>query len=226
MMHLLVTGGLGFIGSNFILYMRKNFPDVKITNLDAGLMGSNEKNLLDIENDKNYRLVWGNINDKKLVERLIDVDGVVNFAAESHVDRSINDSKPFLESNIMGVYTLLDVIREHKKKIRFIQVSTDEVFGSLSQGSAKEEDVFRPSNPYSASKAAAEMISHSYLKTYDMDILITRCTNNFGPRQFPEKFIPKTIIRAERNMKIPIYGSGNNIRDWLYVEDQIGRAHV
>ncbi len=219
MMHLLVTGGLGFIGSNFILYLKKNFPDVKITNLDAGLMGSNEKNLVDIENDKNYRLVWGNINDKKLVERLIDVDGVVNFAAESHVDRSIHDSKPFLESNIMGVYTILDVIREHKKKVRFIQVSTDEVFGSLSKGSAKEEDVFRPSNPYSASKAAAEMIAHSYLKTYDMDILITRCTNNFGPRQFPEKFIPKTIIRAERNMKIPIYGSGNNIRDWLYVED-------
>lgn len=162
MMHLLVTGGLGFIGSNFILYLKKNFPDVKITNLDAGLMGSNEKNLVDVENDKNYRLVWGNINDKKLVERLIDVDGVVNFAAESHVDRSIHDSKPFLESNIMGVYTILDVIREHKKKVRFIQVSTDEVFGSLSKGSAKEEDVFRPSNPYSASKAAAEMI-HSFI---------------------------------------------------------------
>ncbi len=218
-MKLLVTGGLGFIGSNFIIHLKKNFPEIKIINLDAGLVGSNEKNLSNIINDENYKLVWGNINDKKLIERLMDVDAVVNFAAESHVDRSINDSKPFLESNIMGVYTILDVIREYKRKVRFIQVSTDEVFGSLNKGSAKEEDVFRPSNPYSASKASAEMIAHSYLITYDMDILITRCTNNFGPRQFPEKFIPKTIIRAERNMRIPIYGSGNNIRDWLYVED-------
>ncbi|HEV2193264.1 MAG TPA: dTDP-glucose 4,6-dehydratase [Nitrosopumilaceae archaeon] len=219
-MKILVTGGLGFIGSNFILHVQKNYPDFKIVNLDAGLLGSNEKNLKSIEKSENYRLVHGNINDKKLVERLSsDIDGIINFAAESHVDRSIHDSKPFLESNIMGVYTLLDTIREKKPKIRFMQISTDEVFGSLSTGYAKEKDVFRPSNPYAASKASAELIAESYTKTYDMDVIITRCTNNFGPRQFPEKLIPKTIIRIDKNMKIPVYGTGKNIRDWLYVED-------
>jgi len=219
-MKVLVTGGLGFIGSNFILHALTNFPDFKIVNLDASLLGSNEKNLKSAEKSENYQLVYGNINDKKLIEKLSsNIDGIINFAAESHVDRSIHDSKPFLESNIMGVYALLDTIREKNPKIRFVQISTDEVFGSLSTGCAKEKDVFRPSNPYSASKASAELIAESYMKTYDMDIIITRCTNNFGPRQFPEKLIPKTIIRIEKNMKIPIYGTGKNIRDWLYVED-------
>jgi dTDP-glucose 4,6-dehydratase len=219
-MHILVTGGLGFIGSNFIHFLNQNYPDVKITNLDAGLIGSNEKSLEEINSKQNYRLVWGNINDQKLVERLLDsVDGVINFAAETHVDRSINDSKPFLESNIMGVYSILDLIKKKNKKIRFLQISTDEVFGSLASGQAKEKDVFSPSSPYSASKASAELIAESYVKTFGLDIVITRCTNNFGPRQLPEKLIPKTIIRALKNMKIPIYGTGKNIRDWLYVDD-------
>ena len=219
-MHLLVTGGLGFIGSNFILHLSKKYPDIEITNLDAGFIGSNEKSLEEISSKNNYRLVWGNINDKKLVDRLLEnVDGVINFAAETHVDRSINDSKPFLESNIMGVYNILDLIKEKNKKIRFLQVSTDEVFGSLSSGQAKEKDVFSPSSPYSASKASAELICESYVKTFDLDIVTTRCTNNYGPRQLPEKLIPKTIIRALKNMKIPIYGTGKNIRDWLYVDD-------
>lgn len=219
-MHLLITGGLGFIGSNFILYLNKKFPDIQITNLDAGFIGSNEKSLESIPSNSKYKLVWGNINDKKLVDRLLEsVDGVVNFAAETHVDRSINDSKPFLESNIMGVYNILDLIKEKNKKIRFLQISTDEVFGSLASGQAKEKDVFSPSSPYSASKASAELISESYVKTFGLDIVITRCTNNFGPRQLPEKLIPKTIIRALNNMKIPIYGTGKNIRDWLYVDD-------
>lgn len=219
-MHLLVTGGLGFIGSNFILYLHNNLPKTKVTNLDACLLGSNEQSLKSLKKSDNYRYILGNINDKKLVERLIsDVDGVINFAAESHVDRSINDSKPFLESNIMGVYTMLDIIRKKNQKIRFVQISTDEVFGSLEKGHAKEKDILHPSNPYSASKASAELIIESYVKTYDIDVVITRCTNNFGPRQFPEKLIPKTIIRSEKNMKIPVYGSGKNIRDWLYVED-------
>lgn len=219
-MHLLITGGLGFIGSNFILYLHKKFPDIQITNLDAGFIGSNEKSLESISSNSKYKLVWGNINDKKLVDRLLEsVDGVVNFAAETHVDRSINDSKPFLESNIMGVYNILDLIKEKNKKIRFLQISTDEVFGSLASGQAKEKDVFSPSSPYSASKASAELISESYVKTFGLDIVITRCTNNFGPRQLPEKLIPKTIIRALNNMKIPIYGTGKNIRDWLYVDD-------
>jgi dTDP-glucose 4,6-dehydratase len=219
-MHILVTGGLGFIGSNFIHFLNQNYPEIEITNLDAGLIGSNEKSLEEINSKKNYRLVWGNINDQKLVERLLDsVDGVINFAAETHVDRSINNSKPFLESNIMGVYTILDLIKRKNKKIRFLQISTDEVFGSLDYGQAKEKDVFSPSSPYSASKASAELIAESYVKTFGLDIVITRCTNNFGPRQLPEKLIPKTIIRALKNMKIPIYGTGKNIRDWLYVDD-------
>ena len=219
-MRILVTGGLGFIGSNFIHYLQKNFPEYSIINLDAELLGANRKNLSQFENSSNYEFILGNINDKKLVESLIQkVDGVINFAAESHVDRSILDSKPFLESNIMGVYTLLDSIRHNNTEIRFLQISTDEVFGSLTTGFAKEEDIFRPSNPYSASKASAELIAESYHRTYGIDVVITRCTNNFGPQQFPEKVIPKTIIRAQQNMKIPIYGTGKNIRDWLYVED-------
>ena len=219
-MKILVTGGLGFIGSNFILHVFQNYPNLEIINLDAELIGSNINSLKGIEDSDKYKFVKGNINDKEIIESLIEqVDGVINFAAESHVDRSIFDSKPFLVSNIMGVYTILDVIRKTKPKVKFLQISTDEVFGSLSTGFAKEKDVFRPTNPYSASKASAELIIESYHKTYGIDVMITRCTNNFGERQFPEKVIPKTIIRAQQNMKIPIYGTGKNIRDWLYVED-------
>ena len=219
-MKILVTGGLGFIGSNFIKYVLNNFSNYSIINLDAGLLGSNKVNLKKIEKFPNYQFILGNINDKKLVEKLIKkVDGVINFAAESHVDRSILDSKPFLESNIMGVYSILDSIRHHNPHIRFLQISTDEVFGSLDKEFAKEMDVFKPSNPYSASKASAELIIQSYQRTYDIDSLVTRCTNNFGPYQLPEKIIPKTIIRAQQNMKIPVYGTGKNVRDWLYVED-------
>jgi len=197
----------------------KNYPDIKITNVDAEVLGSNKKNLLNLKN-KNYRYFKGSITDKKLIRKLIPrVDVVINFAAESHVDRSISDSEPFLKSNILGVYTILDTIRKNSKNTKFLQISTDEVFGSKSGGSAKEEDVFHPSNPYSASKASAELIIESYRKTYGLDIMITRCTNNFGPRQFPEKLIPKTIIRSIKNLNIPIYGTGKNIRDWLFVED-------
>lgn len=218
-MNILVTGGLGFIGSNFILHVLKNYPQIRITNVDAELLGSNKKNLHGIIKNRNYKFFKGNITNKKLIEKLIkNTDAIINFAAESHVDRSIHDSEPFLKSNILGVYSILDVIRKKNKKIKFLQISTDEVFGNKIKGRAKEGDVFNPSNPYSASKAAAELIANSYLKTYDLDIIITRCTNNFGPRQFPEKIIPKTIIRAIKNLKIPIYGSGKNIRDWLHVE--------
>ncbi len=218
-MNILVTGGLGFIGSNFILHLIQNYPDIKITNIDAEVLGSNKKNLSNLKN-KNYKYFKGNITDKKLLRKIIPhVDVVINFAAESHVDRSISDSEPFLKSNILGVYSILDTIRKNSKNTKFLQISTDEVFGSKSRGSAKEEDIFHPSNPYSASKASAELIIESYLKTYDLDIMITRCTNNFGPRQFPEKLIPKTIIRSIKNLKIPIYGTGKNIRDWLFVED-------
>jgi dTDP-glucose 4,6-dehydratase len=217
-MKLLVTGGLGFIGSNFILDIIQNHNDFKVTNVDDQLYGSNTQNLLDIKDSKNYQFVKGNITNETLLEKLVsDCDAVVNFAAESHVDRSIANINPFIESNIVGVSTLLNVINKHKKK--FLHVSTDEVYGSLKNESAKEESRFNPSSPYAASKAAGELLINSFITTYDCDCMITRCTNNYGPRQFPEKLIPKTILLAQQNKKIPVYGNGKNIRDWIYVTD-------
>jgi len=217
-MKLLVTGGFGFIGSNFILKLLEEHTEFKIKNVDAELTGSNPKNLSKIKDHQNYEFVKGNITDHKLMKKLIDeCDAVINFAAESFVDRSIHDASPFLVSNILGTYTILDIITKQKKKM--IQISTDEVFGSLKNGSAKEESIFNPTNPYAATKASAELLVNSYFSTYNSDVIITRCTNNYGPRQFPEKLIPKTILLADQNKKIPIYGNGTNIRDWIFVED-------
>ena len=217
-MRLLVTGGLGFIGSNFILKTLDENKDIEIVNIDAQLDGSNIKNLQNLKNSHNYEFVKGNITNKKFMEEQIKkCDAVVNFAAQSFVDRSINDANPFLVSNIRGAFTILDIITKQKK--RMIQISTDEVFGSLSEGTANEKSKFNPSSPYAATKAAAELIINSYSVTYDSDVIITRCTNNYGPRQFAEKLIPKTIILANQNHKIPIYGNGSNIRDWIYVDD-------
>ena len=217
-MRLLVTGGLGFIGSNFIIKILKEHSDFCIVNVDAELTGSNKDNLANFENEKNYEYVKGNITNKRLMEDLIsDCDAVVNFAAESFVDRSIEEADPFLVSNIRGTYTILDIITKQKK--RMIQISTDEVFGSISTGNANENSKFNPSNPYAATKASAELLINSYIKTYDSDVVITRCTNNYGPRQFPEKLIPKVILLAKQNQKIPVYGNGKNIRDWIYVDD-------
>ena len=217
-MRLLVTGGLGFIGSNFILKLLSENPDLQILNVDAELEGSNVKNLQSLENSQNYEFVKGNISNKVFMEKQISkCDAVVNFAAQSHVDRSINDANPFLISNIRGAFTILDIISKQKK--RMIQVSTDEVFGSLSEGTATEESKFNPSSPYAATKASAELLINSFSVTYDSDVIITRCTNNYGPRQFAEKLIPKTIILANQNKKIPIYGNGSNVRDWIFVDD-------
>ena len=217
-MKLLVTGGLGFIGSNFILKTLHENEGFDIVNVDAELAGSNIKNLSQVKNLENYEYVKGNITNRKLMEDLIkNCDVVVNFAAESFVDRSINDANPFLVSNIRGAYTILDIITKQKK--RMIQISTDEVFGSLSNETATEESKFNPSSPYAATKAAAELLINSYFTTFNSDVIITRCTNNYGPRQFAEKLVPKTIILAYHNKKIPIYGNGKNIRDWIYVED-------
>ena len=217
-MKLLVTGGLGFIGSNFILKTLHENEGFDIVNVDAELAGSNIKNLSQVKNLENYEYVKGNITNRKLMEDLIkNCDVVVNFAAESFVDRSINDANPFLVSNIRGAYTILDIITKQKK--RMIQISTDEVFGSLSNETATEESKFNPSSPYAATKAAAELLINSYFTTFNSDVVITRCTNNYGPRQFAEKLIPKTIILAHNNKKIPIYGNGKNIRDWIYVDD-------
>ncbi len=217
-MKLLVTGGLGFIGSNFILHVLKNSNDIEIINVDAELLGSNHENLVEVKNAPNYEFVKGNITNKRLMENLISrSDAVINFAAESHVDRSIADADPFLRSNIRGTFTILDIIKNQKK--RFVHISTDEVFGSIKNGSAIETSKFNPSSPYAATKAAAELLVNSYFVTYGSDVIITRCTNNYGPRQYPEKLIPKTILLANQNKKIPVYGNGKNIRDWVYVDD-------
>jgi dTDP-glucose 4,6-dehydratase len=216
-MKLLVTGGLGFIGSNFILKLLQQ-DDVEITNVDAELFGADHRNLSKIENSEKYNFVKGNISNKKLMEdQITKCDAVVNFAAESFVDRSINDANPFLVSNIRGAFTILDIVTKQKK--RMVHISTDEVFGSLTKDTADEQSKFNPSSPYAATKAAAELLMNSYSITFDSDVIITRCTNNFGPRQFIEKLIPKTIILANKNLKIPIYGEGKNIRDWIYVDD-------
>jgi len=217
-MKVLVTGGLGFIGSNFILKILRENHDFKIVNVDAVLTGSNKGNLSEIQQNSNYEFVKGNITNRRLMEELIsNCDCVVNFAAESFVDRSIHEADPFLVSNIRGAYTILDIITKQKK--RMVQVSTDEVFGSLTSTTADESSMLNPSNPYAATKAAAELLINSYLATYNSDVIITRCTNNYGPRQFPEKLIPKTILLARQGKNIPIYGKGNNIRDWIYVDD-------
>ena len=217
-MKLLVTGGLGFIGSNFILRLLGENNDYDVINVDAELFGSDQKNLLQVKNSEKYHFEKGNISNKKFMEEQIaKCDAVINFAAESFVDRSINDANPFLISNIRGAFTILDIVTKQKK--RMIQVSTDEVFGSLTNGTATEDSKLNPSSPYAATKAAAELLVHSYSVTHDSDVIITRCTNNYGPRQFAEKLIPKTIILASQNKKIPIYGRGVNVRDWIYVDD-------
>ena len=217
-MKLLVTGGLGFIGSNFILKLLTESSDYEIINVDAELFGADHKNLSEIKNSKKYHFEKGNITNKKFMEEQIaNCDAVINFAAETFVDRSINDANPFLVSNIRGAYTILDIITKQKK--RMIQISTDEVFGSLENGTADEQSKLNPSSPYAATKAAAELLANSYYATYGSDVIITRCTNNYGPRQFAEKLIPKTILLASKDMKIPIYGKGTNIRDWIYVDD-------
>ena len=216
-MRLLVTGGLGFIGSNFILKMLEH-TDIQIINIDAEFYGSDHKNLSKIKDSQRYNFVKGNIANRKFMnEQIAKCDAVVSFAAESFVDRSINDANPFLVSNIRGAFTILDIITKQNK--RMIQISTDEVYGSLSNDTAVEESKLNPSNPYAATKASAELLIKSYITTFGSDVIITRCTNNFGPRQFIEKLIPKTIILANQNKKIPIYGNGKNIRDWIYVDD-------
>ena len=219
-MRTLITGGLGFIGSNFIRHTLSRHSESEIINIDKIGIGANLENLSDLEKRKEYRFIKGDISDSKLVQGIIkNVDAVINFAAETHVDRSIANSTTFIQSNIVGTFTLLETERKLNKQVRHIQISTDETYGDIRQGSFKEEDRLKPSNPYSASKAAADMLCQAYQRTYGMDIIITRCTNNFGSYQFPEKLIPKTIIRTQKQLPIPIYGSGENVRDWIYVLD-------
>lgn len=216
--NLLVTGGLGFIGSNLIRHMLNKNKSIQIINLDKLSIGSNKANLKDIEKDKRYKFVKGDITDTKLIRQLIgETDAIVNIAAETHVDRSIADPWPFVNSNTVGAITLFEAARTQKKRI--LHISTDEIYGDIIQGSFKEQDKLRPSSPYSASKAAADLFGQAYHRTFGLDIVIARCTNNYGPYQFPEKLIPKTIIRTLLGLTVPVYGKGSNIRDWIYVLD-------
>ena len=218
-MRLLVTGGLGFIGSNFIRHMMTKYPQYEIVNLDKITYAGNKDNLKDLEESPNYSFVQGDICDKRLVESIMrNVDAVVNFAAETHVDRSIRSSEIFIRTDIFGTHVLLETAWQNKIK-RFIHISTDEVYGSIENGHFKEGDLLQPNNPYSASKAGAELLARSYCITHKLPLIITRSSNNFGPYQHPEKLVPCFITRLLKNKKVPLHGNGLAIRDWLYVKD-------
>ncbi len=220
MKRMLVTGGAGFIGSNFIRLMLRKYYDYRIVNLDKLAYAGNLDNLKDIEQDSRYSFVKGDIADKKLVFDLCSqgFDYIVNFAAETHVDRSIGQPDDFIKTDIMGTFTLLEAVREFKIP-RFLQISTDEVYGSIEQGSFTEASPLLPNSPYSASKGGADLLVRSYVVTYGIDALITRSSNNYGAYQHPEKFIPLFIINALNDRELPLYGEGLNVRDWLHVID-------
>ena len=218
-MKILVTGGSGFIGSNFVRHLLAAHPEDVIINLDKLTYAGNPENLRDVEGDARYRFVKGDICDGALVRDLLaGVDAVVHMAAETHVDRSNLGADDFLRTNVTGTYTLLEAARE-KKVGRFVLVSTDEVYGSIAVGAARESDPLNPSNPYSASKAAGDLLARAYWLTHRLPVLITRSSNNFGPYQYPEKVIPLFVTNALENQPLPLYGDGRNIRDWLYVLD-------
>ena len=219
-MKILITGGLGFIGSNFIQYELSKHDDVRIANVDNLSYGANVGNTRSVEKNPRYSFTRGDITDRDLIARLVsDADVVINFAAQSHVDRSIADPLPFMKSNTEGTLSILDALRRGRGDVELIQVSTDEVYGEVREGSSNEQSKLNPSSPYAASKAAADLWCLAYHRTYGLPVVITRCTNNFGPLQFPEKLIPKVIIRAHQNLKVPLYGEGKNVRDWIYVID-------
>lgn len=220
-MNLLVCGGAGFIGSAFIRNHLQNNTSDKLTNLDSLTIGSNLSNLDEIKNNSNYIFVKDDIKNQSTIDKLAKgCDVIVNFAAETHVDRSISNPKPFIETNVFGTYSLLEAARKYDKL--FVHVSTDEIYGDAKDKESFTEDVnLNPSNPYSATKASADLLVGAYHRTYGIKCITTRCTNNFGPYQFPEKLIPKTIIRASRNLQIPLYDGGYQIRSWIYVLDHV-----
>ena len=227
----LVTGGAGFIGSNFIIYMLKKYDDIKIINIDKLTYAGNLENLKSVEDNKNYKFFQADICDEKLIKKIFldnQIDYVVNFAAESHVDRSISDPEIFVKTNVLGTVNLLNIAKnswqigddEYKSGVKFLQVSTDEVYGSLGEtGFFTESTPLDPHSPYSSSKASADLFVKAYSDTYKFPVNITRCSNNYGPYQFPEKLIPLMINNALNHKDLPIYGDGMQIRDWLYVED-------
>lgn len=218
---LLVTGGAGFIGSNFVHYMMRHYPRCRIINLDKLTYAGNPDNLKDIESDPRYEFIHGDIRDRELVRQTFKrVGGVVHFAAETHVDRSILDAGEFVLTDVYGTFVLLEALKDSKSDIKFfLHISTDEVYGSRDKGYFKEDDPLSPSSPYAASKAGADRLAYSYWVTYGLPIIILRPSNNFGPYQYPEKFIPLFVTNALEGKVLPLYGKGTNVRDWLYVED-------
>ncbi|MDD3374982.1 MAG: dTDP-glucose 4,6-dehydratase [Candidatus Omnitrophica bacterium] len=218
-MRIVVTGGAGFIGSNFIHHILKKYPNYKIVNIDNLTYAGNLHNLKDVEKNKNYKFVKADICDRKKIDPLIKgCDWIIHFAAESHVDRSIESADIFTLTNVLGTQVLLDAAVRHRVK-KFIHISTDEVYGSRKKGFFKETDILNPSSPYAASKAASDLMVMAYRTTYGLPVIITRSSNNFGPRQFPEKIIPLFITRLMENKKVPLYAKGENVRDWIFVED-------
>lgn len=221
-MQLLITGGLGFIGSNLIRLILGTKPGWRIVNFDKQTYAGNPQNLADVAGDPRYSFVRSDVADRTAVEAVFArfaFDGVLHLAAESFVDRSINDSSVFITTNVGGTQVLLDTALKYRVE-RFVQVSTDEVYGSLSaQGAFREESPLAPNNPYSATKAAADLLCRAYFRTYGLPVTVTRCSNNYGPRQFPEKLIPLMIMKALRDERLPVYGDGLHVRDWLYVDD-------
>lgn len=213
-----MTGGCGFIGSNFIRHILGKYPEYHIVNLDKLTYAGNLDNLRDIEDNPRYTFVRGDICKKDTVKELVpSCDIIINFAAESHVDRSITGPEPFIHTDVVGTFTLLEAARQHD--VTLVQISTDEVYGSLREGEFREDDPLKPNSPYSASKASADLLAHSYYVTYGLPVLITRSSNNFGPYQHPEKLIPKFTVRALQGKPLTLYGTGENVRDWIYVLD-------
>ncbi len=218
-MNLLVTGGAGFIGSHFIRYILGEYPDYQIINLDNLTYAGNLDNTADFADHSNYSFVQGDVADRKLMDELgAKVDAIVHFAAETHVDNSIDDATPFLQTNVIGTQVLIEAALKHKHQ-RYIQVSTDEVYGDIEEGLFTEESPLKPSSPYSASKAAGDMLVLAAVRTYDLPGVISRCSNNYGTHQFPEKIVPFFIKKLMAGEKVPLYGDGSNVRDWLHVLD-------
>lgn len=218
-MKLLITGGAGFMGSNFVHYVLKNYPDYEIVNLDNLTYAGNLDNLSDVEKNQNYRFVKGNIIDDEIVDNIAkNVDVIINYAAETHVDRSIMDPGSFVRTDVLGTYNLLEKAKKYNLS-KYIQISTDEVFGSVEEGKFTEESPFEPNSPYAASKAGADLLARSYIMTYNAPVIVTHSCNFYGPFHYPEKFISLAIVNLLQGKKVPLYGNGQNVREWIYTED-------